>query len=108
MSTPPSSNITLKIVKKDKNSPFLSIQTYIQRSLINNQQPIDVRHSWNKYKMLEAHSLLIKNHKIDYLIFKEIAETILESYQAYHLDLQPDYIKSSIKIDNNDLIAINV
>jgi hypothetical protein len=95
-------SITLKLVKKDRNSPILSIQNFIYRSL-NTQTTVELDKMWTKYQSAESHTLLIKEHKLDYESFKMIAEKVLETYEPYEVFLQPNTYRDQARVKHDEL-----
>lgn len=97
-------NLKLKLVRKDQNSPMLSIQKFIYQQL-KTQEPIsDLKKLWNKYEKLNAHSLIIKKHEINYSVFREIVEQILETFEPYQISVKAVYYKHTEQITADDLI----
>jgi len=101
------SNLKLCLVRKDKNSPFLSIQKFIYPFLLDNTQ-INIKKLWNIYEKDSSHSLIIARHHIDYIIFRSIAEQILETCEPYNIEIKPSIRKPAIRINNSDLIYKNL
>ena len=52
----------------------MSIQNFLSR---HEKDFVDIPQLWEKYQKNEANSLLIKNHKIDFEIFKDIIEELI-------------------------------
>ena len=94
-STPPSLGFTIKLIKKNRNSPHLSVFNYLIKFMKENQD-INIKTIWPKYRMTEEHSLLIKQHNLTYNDFKDIAETVMATYYPYQMEPQPILWEDSI------------
>jgi hypothetical protein len=95
--------LTLKLTRKDKNSPILSIQNFIYRHILydpdhkNNKSKASIFGQWLKYSSIESNESLIKNHKLTYSKFKEIAENVYHSIEPYDISIQPNLDQNSTK-----------
>lgn len=96
-------NLKLSLIKKDRNSPFLSIQKFIHQQIKDQSQIADLRKLWAIYEKQTAHSIIIKNHEINYNIFREIAENILETLEPYQIQVSPIYLQKSPRVSLADL-----
>lgn len=96
--------LKLKLVRKDRNSPILSIQKFIYQQLKSEQQISDLRKLWSKYEKMSIHSLIIKHHELDYEIFRQITEEILETFEPYQVEIRPIYCPDIKRISNQDLV----
>lgn len=76
-------NLKIRLIKKDRNSPLLSISNYLLEYLKFHQitTKLDFSKLWQKYQKSSSNSLIIKYHHIDFNIFTEIAEQILQTYR---------------------------
>ena len=104
---PRNAPLTLRIVRKDRNSTFLSIQTFIQRQIVQ-QQSDEIDKLWKKYRSNEANSLLIRKHKITYQTFKGIVVRILRSYKPYSLQLVPNQYFPTSKGHDDEFVSLTV
>jgi len=102
-------SIKLKLVRKPTASPILSIQSYIYNNIRENNPVDNIRELWDKYQKQSIHSSLIQIHKLDFDIFKDIADTILESITPYKIQIRPDLrYDMTPRISNDDLIDIDL
>ena len=104
--TNPTANpLTLKITKKAKNSPILSIQKFINHHLIYQSSTTLISHKlWTKYQLDDQHSVIIKEHDLDFMKFKEIADPILETVKSHHIEVTPLFCRSNTTDKLNNLI----
>lgn len=96
--------LKLKLVRKDRNSPILSIQKFIYQQLKSEQQISDLQKLWSKYEKMSIHSLIIKRHELDYEVFRQITEEILETFEPYQVEIRPIYCPDIKRISNHDLV----
>lgn len=110
--------LTLKLTKKDKNSPLLSISNYIKRFMIHNKSRPDVKTLWKAYYNSSSNDVLIRTHNITYDVFVEIANSILESYDQFEVKVvigspvlrNDSKFKLPVKtrIENEDLVELEL
>lgn len=73
--------ITLKLIKKDQYSPLNSIQSYVYEQLtICKTAYIEPELLWKSYQYDPINSLIISQHNIDFIKFKELCEIAIGSY----------------------------
>lgn len=95
--------LKLNLVKKDKNSPLLSIQNFIYDQLREKHQ-VNIKKLWEKYEKNSVHSLLIERHELNYNIFREISEQILDTFEPYHIIISPASYPMNRNHEKIDLI----
>jgi len=93
--------LKLNLTKKPQNSPLLSIHEYIYKSLQQGMSFSNMRSMWEKYEKNNVNALLIKSHNLNFEIFREIAERILETYEPYQISITPH--RNFIHIENSEL-----
>jgi len=92
---------TLNLTPKIKNSPTLAVKKFIHDYFLyfgRGNQIMTTQKLWNKFKISDEYNTVINKFEIDFLMFKEIAEPILEDLQLNEIRLHPIY-KITTKIN---------
>jgi hypothetical protein len=83
---------TLNLTPKIKNSPTLAVKKFIHDHFLyfgKGSHVMTTQKLWGKFQINEEYSTVIKNFDMDFLMFKEIAEPILEVLQLNEIRLNP-------------------
>tara|TARA_R100001163_G_scaffold65473_2_gene62764 strand:- start:13958 stop:14548 length:591 start_codon:yes stop_codon:yes gene_type:complete len=103
------SNIKLSLIRKPRNSPFLSIQTYLYNCIRENREISSIRSLWDKYRKQSIYSTIIAQHHLNYEIFKDIARTVLNSIESYQLSITPTINTiNEPRLTSFDLVDYNI
>jgi len=83
---------TLNLTPKIKNSPTLAIRKFIHDHFLyfgKGHNIMTTQKLWNKFRINDEYSTIIRKFQIDYLLFKEIAEPVLECFQVNEVRIVP-------------------
>ena len=95
--------IQLKVTRKVKNSPLLSVQKFIDNYIIYQatDRALTPESLWSKYQLDPAHSLIIKEHELTGIKFQRIAEPILETLKNHQVLVCPqNYSHSAVSLSS--------